>query len=286
LTATTASRHGFALLTVLWLIALLGGVTGGLLVLVRREQQLSANRGVITRIQWAENACLAILQARYAGHPDIRTVDSTDLGRGVWCHAAVTDLAARVNLNLASGAMLRAVLGSDSLAAAVLDWRDADAVADAQGAERPWYAARQRDGPRNAPFRSVRELLLVRGFETAPPMWLDSVFTVEGDGRINPNLVAPAVLRGLPGLDAEAIHMIAMGPSIAGLDQLMGRVSSASRRGMASAYRELSAQLAFQPAWLEARLDAGVEGSAVRAAERVLLVPLESRLAVISRQPW
>jgi type II secretory pathway component PulK len=198
----------------------------------------------------------------------------------------VTDLAARVNLNLASGVMLRAVLGSDSLAAAVMDWRDADSVADAWGAERPWYAARQRDGPRNAAFRSVKELQLVRGFETAAPAWLDSVFTVEGDGRINPNLVSPSVLRGLPGFDAEAIHMMEMGPPAGGLDQVMGRVSSASRRGLASAYRDLSAQLAFQPDWFEARLDAGVDGSAVRAAERVLLVPLESRLAVISRQPW
>lgn len=279
-------RRGFALLTVLWLVALLGGMTGGVLMLVRRGQRLSSNRGQITQIQWAENACLAILQARYAGHPEVRVVDSTDLGRGVWCRATVTDLAARVNLNLASGAMLRAVLGSDSLAAAVLDWRDSDSVPDEKGAERAWYAARQRDGPRNAPFRSVKELLLVRGFETVRPMWLDSVFTVEGDGRINPNLVSPSVLRGLPGFDAEAIHMMQMGPPIGGLDQLMGRVQSASRRGLASVYRELSAQLAFQPAWLEVRLDAGVDGSAVRDAERVLLVPLESRLAVISRQPW
>jgi hypothetical protein len=191
-----------------------------------------------------------------------------------------------VNLNRASGAILRAVLGSDSLAAAVLDWRDADSMPEVLGAEWPWYAAHQRDGPRNALFRSVKELRLVRGFETAPPLWLDSVFTVEGDGRINPNLVSPAVLRGLPGFDAEAIHMMELGRPIGGLDQLMGRVSSTSRRGLESSYRELSAQLSFEPAWLEARLDAGVDASKVWAAERVLLVPLESRLAIISRQPW
>jgi type II secretory pathway component PulK len=61
---TTTSRRGFALLTVLWLVALLGGVTSGLLMLVRRQQRISANRGAIMRVQWAENACLAILQAR------------------------------------------------------------------------------------------------------------------------------------------------------------------------------------------------------------------------------
>ncbi|HET7603433.1 MAG TPA: hypothetical protein VFK36_10490, partial [Gemmatimonadales bacterium] len=132
---TTAPRRGFALLTVLWLVALLGGVTSGILVLVRREERISANRGALMRVQWAESACLAILQARYSGYPDVRRVDSMDLGRGVWCRATVTDLAARVNLNLASGAILRAVLGSDSLAAAVMDWRDADSIAEAQGAE-------------------------------------------------------------------------------------------------------------------------------------------------------
>jgi hypothetical protein len=279
-------RRGFALLTVLWLVALLGGVTGGLLMLVRREQRSSANREAITRIRWADDACLAILQARYAKQPDVRVVDAIDLERGVWCRVAVTDLAARVNLSTASGAMLRAVLGSDSLAAAIMDWRDADSVPEAQGAARPWYAARQRDGPRNAPFRSVNEILLVRGFEAASIMWLDSVFTVEGDGRINPNLVSAAVLRGLPGLTAEAIQMLGMGPSVTGLDQIMSRVSSPSRQQLASSYRELSAQVTFQPAWLEARIDAGVEGAAVRAPERLLLVPLESRLAIISRQPW
>lgn len=282
----TACRRGFALLTVLWLVALLGGVTSGVLLLVRREQRLSTNRGQITRIRWAQNACLAILQARFAEHPEVRVIDSTELGHGVWCRATVTDLAARVNLNLATGAILRAVLGSDSLVAAVMDWRDADSVPEARGAERPWYAARQRDGPRDGPFRSVRELRLVRGFEGASLTWLDSAFTVEGDGRINPNLVSPAILRAHPGFDTEAIHMVAMGPPITSLDQLMGRVSSASRRTVAAAYRELSAQLAFQPVWLEARLDAAVAGSEVRAPERVLLVPLESRLAVISRQPW
>jgi type II secretory pathway component PulK len=121
-------RRGFALLTVLWLVALLGGVTGGLLMLVRREQRSSANREAITRIRWADDACLAILQARYAKQPDVRVVDSIDLGRGVWCRVAVTDLAARVNLNTASGAMLRALLGSVSPAAAIMVWRVADSV--------------------------------------------------------------------------------------------------------------------------------------------------------------
>ncbi len=185
------SRRGFALLTVLWLVALLGGVTSGLLMIVRHEQNLSQNRVALTRVRWAQDACLGILQAHYARQQDVRVVDLTDLGRGVWCRAAVTDLTARVNLNLAPRALLRAALDNDSLVDALMDWRDPDSALTGRGAEQGWYAAHRRDGPRNGPFRSVAELTLVRGFEAAPDAWLDAIFTVEGDGRINPTWFLP-----------------------------------------------------------------------------------------------
>jgi type II secretory pathway component PulK len=282
----TSDRRGFALLTVLWLVALLGTVTGGLLIMVRREQRLAVNRITMTRARWAEDACLAILEARYVHQPGIREVDSTDLGAGSWCRATVVDLAARVNLNTADRMLLGAALGSDSLAEAVLDWRDGDSVPGVGGAERTGYAARQRDGPRNAPFRSVAELTLVRGFEQAPVARLESLFTVEGDGRINPFLVHPSILRGLPGLDAEAIHALTLGQPVGSLDELSARLSPASRGRISASYRQLTTLLTFQPSWLEVHLEAGVRDAPVRGSERVLLVPLEARLALVTRRAW
>lgn len=259
-------RRGFALITVLWLVALLGTLAAGLLQVVRREQRVTENRVALTRGRWAQDACLAILEARYAEHADVRAVDTIDLGRGTWCRVRVVDLASRVNINTAPRAILAAVLGSDSLADAVERWKNR------------W--------PDSTAFGSVAALRLVPGFEAVSESWLDSNFTVEGDGRLNPNLVPPRVLEALPGLDAEAVHAILIGPPVSGLDQLGGRISSASRRNLASAYQTLSAALTFQPAWLEARVEGGVRGMRATAEARVLLVPLESRLAMVARVPW
>jgi len=259
------ARRGFALITVLWLVALLGTLAASLLQVVRREQRVTENRVALTRGRWAQDACLAILEARYAEHSDVRVVDTMKLGRGTWCRVRVVDLASRVNINTAPRAILAAALADDSLAGAVEGWRD----------RRPGGMA----------FRNIAALRLVPGFEATPESWLDSNFTVEGDGRLNPNLVPPRVLEALPGLDAEAVHAILLGPTVTGLDQLGGRISSASRRNLSSAYQTLSAALTFQPAWLEARVEGGVLGMRATAEERVLLVPLESRLAIVARVP-
>lgn len=102
--------------------------------------------------------------------PDTDANGWTQLGAG-WYKVEIVDTTSRVNINMADAASLAKlpVFQEDpSLAAAVVDWRDADdqptnlngaigAESDYYGALNPPYAAK------NAPFDTVDELLLVRG---------------------------------------------------------------------------------------------------------------------------
>lgn len=78
----------------------------------------------------------------------------------------LVDESAKLNLNTATAAMLAKLPRmSDALAAAVIDWRDADSEVSENGAEDEVYA---RLNPayrcKNAPFESIEELRLVSGF--------------------------------------------------------------------------------------------------------------------------
>lgn len=88
-----------------------------------------------------------------------------------WFKMDVQDTAARVNINTAAAedlARLPGLSDDPSLAAAIVDWRDSDdvptSVGGATGAELEYYTALTRPyAPKNAPFDTVDELLLVRG---------------------------------------------------------------------------------------------------------------------------
>lgn len=78
----------------------------------------------------------------------------------------LVDESAKLNLNTATLAMLNKLPRmTDALAAAIIDWRDADSDASENGAEDEMYA---RLNPayrcKNAPFESIEELRMVYGF--------------------------------------------------------------------------------------------------------------------------
>lgn len=79
----------------------------------------------------------------------------------------LTDEAGKLNINAAAVESLRMLPGmSDEMAAAVVDWRDENEEAEANGAEAQYYLTLpQPYRAKNAPFEYVEELLLVRGFE-------------------------------------------------------------------------------------------------------------------------
>jgi len=281
------SRRGFALLAVLWVLTALSVLGGVALAVARTGSQTTRNRILLARAGWAREACVEILLARYAQNPIVRTVDSVDLGRGTWCRATLEDPGAKLNLNLADREALRTVLSAvrgrlsaDSLADALLDWRDPDSVA------RPYRL--EAAANRNGPLADVAELAYVRGFDSSLVDRLGQFLTPRGSGVINLNAAPPEVLATLPGMADEVVLVLlgrrASGQPIHSADQLVALLSTSARSVLLAAYPEFVRAATFAPAQLVARVEGGVRATPIVARETLTLVPLSDRLAVIRRE--
>ena len=86
-----------------------------------------------------------------------------DEGGGVMY--GVSDEESRLNLNGAAADALAKLYGmTPELVAAIMDWRDEDNQVTPGGAESDYYVSlRPPYQPRNGPFQTIRELLMVRG---------------------------------------------------------------------------------------------------------------------------
>lgn len=72
--------------------------------------------------------------------------------------------AAKVNINTASyDSLMKLPNMTDEVAAAIIDWRDADDNVYQGGAEREFYSSYGQYLAKNAPFETVEELMMVRG---------------------------------------------------------------------------------------------------------------------------
>jgi type II secretory pathway component PulK len=81
----------------------------------------------------------------------------------------LVDEASKLNLNIATREMLEALPAmTPELAAAIIDWRDADEDVSPDGAEAGTYLMKQPPyGCKNAPFESIEELALLQGADPA-----------------------------------------------------------------------------------------------------------------------
>lgn len=277
-------RRGFALLTVLWLVAALATVSVAALAVAKMGAGASRNRVVLTRAEWAREACAEILLARYAAHDSIVPIAATDLGDGLWCRATIEDAGARLDLNLAAPEALRMLIDDDSLTDALLDWRDADSVPRPVGAEQDWYAARGLRAPRNGPLADITELRLVRGFDSARVERFRPLLTTRGTAQIDLNAAPPQVLATLPGITPDAIRSILARRPIRGADELISLVSPRAREALLGRYQDFTARAAYAPARVVAVVEGGIGNDRLVSAERLTLVPVTGRLAVISRE--
>jgi general secretion pathway protein K len=280
------THRGFALLTVLWLIAGLGAITAASLAVARVGAGASRNRILLIRAAWARNACEEILLARYADRGRVEPLDSIDLGGGVWCDAVVEEAGTRLDINRAAPEALGKLLGSDSLVDALLDWRDSDDVPGPCGAEREWYADQGRRAPRNGPFADPAELRWVRGFDSATVRRLELFLTTSGEVAVDLNAAPVAVIGTLPGLDAQAVATILTRRALAPLpstDALFAMLPEPSRTALLARYQEFSGRAAYGPARALLRVRGGAGRPALVADERLTVVPLPDRLAVLRR---
>ncbi|MBN1510863.1 MAG: general secretion pathway protein GspK [Phycisphaerae bacterium] len=103
----------------------------------------------------------------------------------------LTNEAARLNINTASRDQLRTLIAQvfpeapvEEMADALMDWRDEDDAPGEHGAESAYYATLDPPyRPKNAPFDTVEELLMVRGF-TAQILYGEDY---DRNGLLSPN---------------------------------------------------------------------------------------------------
>ncbi len=282
------NRRGFALLTVLWSVALASAVVGAAIATARLEIAASANRVTLTRAAWARDACADILLARDSADSALGGLDTVDLGRGTWCRVGIDDPGAKLNLNTTDPEALRVLLANDSLAAALLDWRDGDDLTRPRGAEGGWYRAQGRPLPRNDLLADVHELALIRGFDSARVARLEPLVTTQGTGQLNLGTAPPEVLATIPGMTDELIRFLlahrAGGHLTLRLEEVVGALSNDSRRALLARYQDFMFLVSVGPTRLVATVEGGVHGRGPTAREALTLIPAPGRLAIVRRE--
>jgi hypothetical protein len=195
--------------------------------------------------------------------------------------------AARLNVGTATPDQLRIMFGADSLVAAYLDWTDPDSITRLGGAETSWYRARGLPEPGNQALNDVRELGLVRGFDSTTMARLAPLVTTEGDGRIDLGTAPVPVLSSLPGIGPETVAAIlsrrSSGHPLTSLEELSAMLSDPGRAGLSSAWPQLQRMIVTAPPLFTARFEGGVRGHPAVARIDELLVPDGARLAVVRR---
>jgi len=262
-------QRGFALIAVLWVIAVLAGTVGLAMAATGLGQRESFNRLQLTRGRWATAACLAIAQARWSQHrlADTATVD---LGRRTRCRWALADVAARLNVNTADPEVLGAVLCPDRHRLCLLD------------------TVLQRRA--NGPLTDSLPLAALLGADSMA----FALLTVQGPGSVNANGAPPSLLLSFPGITPEAVAALRdarqLGHPIGSLDALAAALSPAGRAALLAHYGGLARQLTFSSPEYALTAIGWVQGEGgpggLHATLRVLAVPLPDRLAVVERRLW
>lgn len=177
-------ENGTVLITAMWVVLVLAGMTLVLARSVRVEAMISANFLASQQAEAIARGALRFVLATVATDPASATeaaCEAVQVGDGYFwilrpdledsqAYAfGITDEAGRINLNSAAQDMLLKLPGmSTELAAAILDWRDSDNEVSPGGAESEYYLLlKEPYDCKNAPFETVDELLLVKGAEVA-----------------------------------------------------------------------------------------------------------------------
>lgn len=267
--AAVASRRGFALIAILWVLTALAVVVGIVLGATHLGTLTTRNRVILARGRWAAEACLAIAQARWVERR-LADADTIDLGRGTRCAWRLEDPTAKLNVNTADREVL------NRLVTALGDRRTASDS----------FLGQLLATRRAAPFTDEGQLAALTGFDPRSIHHL----TVDGPGTVNAFAASVHVLAALPGMTPEAVERLAsrraLGLPITSLDALAAQLSASARAALLGSYAELARQLTFSAPELVVTTEGWVEGheDGLRATIEVVVVPLPTRLAVVRRR--
>lgn len=206
----TNRQTGFALLIVLWTVGFLALLGTQIVASGRSDTRLADNLKQEAQLAAAADGAVAdlmfrLLAARDPHYQPDGTVRTLSIGQTP-IFVRIENESDRVNLNTASGALVRALIIqtgaapvlADHIAAAILDWRTAGTNPRPGGAKASDYKAAGRAyGPPEAPFRSVNELSDVLGMTPDLFARLAPHLTVLTDGDPDTSTRDPVVARAL-----------------------------------------------------------------------------------------
>ncbi len=203
--------RGVALVTVTWLLALMTLLAGAALTIARTSSRLAANRVAVAQAELLADsairrALLSLLETDARQRWPVTGQPIAFHHRGDIISVRISDESGRIDINGAEAGLLSAAFAASgisepqarSLAARMIDWRDADDEPLPLGAERTEYLARATGyGPRNAPFESVDEMWLVAGMPRELRTRVAPLFTVyTGQSAVN-EAAASVAVRGV-----------------------------------------------------------------------------------------
>jgi type II secretory pathway component PulK len=300
-------ERGFALVAVLWVITGIAGLVLLYRLAAREAVDAATNRVELSAARWRAEECIA--RARAAVAEALRAAQSEGPTSPTWssldvrvvrsalttgCDLEMRPASTGIDPNTVDTQMITRLLvgagidlaAADSMADALVDWRDVDSVARPRGAEAAWYRRTGQLPPRNAPLADVRELRLIRGFDREG---LDTLFSLE-PGRVDLNHAPAAVLGALPGFTPEAVARItelrARGARLDDLLELDGILSSAARAMLRASYAEVDMLATTIPeAWvIVARSSEGSPPGT--AAVEIRIGRATGRAAVVRKRTW
>jgi general secretion pathway protein K len=218
------SDRGFALLIVLWTLALLALLGTQLVASGRGDAQLARNLLNAAELRGAadgavQQAIFNMLLPPAQRWTDDGAVHVVRLGPAV-VTLRIEDEDGKVNPNIASDSLMQALLiqvGADpftaaSVAAAIADWRSGTTQPRPLGAKAPQYAAAGRDyAPPGTDFRSIDEVGDVLGMTPDLLMRLRPHMTVYSDRDPDSTTRDPVVAAAL-GVPAQV--GVATGPTL------------------------------------------------------------------------
>ena len=246
-------ERGIALIMVIWVLALLSLMAASFLSEARVEVRRAGN--LIARAK-AEALAEGGIQLAIA-----RLVKDGAAGPQHWTEAVadgsialtVSDERGKIDLNEAPARMLAGLFRAqgiepqavDALAAAVVDFRDADHDAGLNGAEDPAYDPGS-GGAKDARLQSLTELLDVKGMTRKLYLQLAPYLTVQtGRGQIDPQRAERPVLEAVPGIDRHELdRYLALRTKLLPIISAPLAVEGPEREARAAKAAEAQAQLA------------------------------------------
>ena len=263
------NRQGMVLLSVLWGTMVIATLVATSLAIAHHALMLTRNRVVATGERWAAAGCEARFLSRLATD-SLVTAESLSFENGSWCQAVAVSLNARLNVRTADNQMLARMFPPESVVAAIVLLRGAGAAESTSGL--------QNEGQ----LRQVPGLASLTDTDLA-------LLTVDGDGRINPNVAPEPVLLALPGISPELAHRIATVSRkrpLVDLSSLADLATPADRDALARRWSDLAARVTFEQGPLEVRIRSGSRLAPVEFTERLVVIPHAPRPMVVQREAW